>query len=137
MFLRRFEYFCRKKSKCAAGETLYKKAALCYTVFCMKTVVLASTNKGKIKEIKRMLGEGVNVLSAAEAGFDGDVEETGATFYENALIKARAVYAAVGLPVIADDGGLEVDFLSGAPGVYSARYAGEHGNDARNRALSL
>ena len=126
-----------KKLKIRRGRNALQPGGVVLYCPYMKTVVLASSNKGKIKEIKQMLGEKINVLSAAEAGFEGDVEETGASFYENALIKARAVYAAAALPVIADDGGLEVDFLGGAPGVFSARYAGEHGNDARNRALLL
>ena len=87
--------------------------------------VLASQNKKKIAELQAILGElGVEVLSQQEAGVDLEVEETGTTFEENARLKARAVMEATGLPAIADDSGLMVDALDGAPGVYSARYGG-------------
>ena len=99
-------------------------------------VVFASRNKGKIKEVKAIL-EGVDVLSLDDIGFEGDVEETGSTFEENSLIKAQAVFDFCHLPVIADDSGLIVEALGGAPGVMSARYAGGHGNDADNRKLLL
>lgn len=92
--------------------------------------VIATQNKGKLAEMRRMLEPlGHTVLSAKEAGFTQDVEETGATFAENAALKAAAVAQAVGKPVIADDSGLMVDALDGAPGVYSARYAGEGATD--------
>ena len=92
--------------------------------------VIATQNKGKLKEMRRILEPlGHTVLSAKEAGFDGDVEETGSTFAENAALKAAAVAQALGKPVIADDSGLMVDALNGAPGVYSARYAGEGATD--------
>ena len=91
------------------------------------TFVLASKNKKKLVEMQEILGEmGVKVLSQAQAGVDLEPEETGATFEENAVIKARAVSEASGLPAIADDSGLMVDALDGAPGVYSARYGGSH-----------
>lgn len=96
-------------------------------------VVLATKNTGKAKEIGRILeGSGVEIVSLE--GFAG-VElppETGKTMEENALLKARAVAEATGLPALADDSGLEVDFLGGAPGVYSARYAGEKATDEEN-----
>ena len=102
-------------------------------------LIIASNNKHKIVEIKTMLGEWFdNVLSQGEAGFFDDVEETGDTFSENSYIKASAIadkftdYA-----VIADDSGLMVDALNGAPGVYSARYCGVHGNDKANNDLLL
>ena len=96
-------------------------------------LVLASKNEKKLAEMNAILSElGVEVCSEAQAGVDVDVEETGTTFEENSLLKARAVMEASGLPAIADDSGLCVDALNGAPGVYSARYAGEHGNDAAN-----
>ena len=72
-----------------------------------------------------------------DAGFEGDIEENGTTFEENAVIKAEAVSRATGLPALADDSGLSVDALDGAPGVYSARYAGDHGNDQANNDLLL
>ena len=89
--------------------------------------VLASKNKKKLAEMQTILGEqGIHVLSQAQAGVDLDPEETGLTFEENAIIKARAVSEASGLPAIADDSGLMVDALDGAPGVFSARYGGSH-----------
>ena len=91
------------------------------------TFVLASKNAKKLAEMQTILGEqGVQVLSQAQAGVDLDPEETGTTFEENAIIKAKAVAEASGLPAIADDSGLMVDALDGAPGVYSARYGGSH-----------
>ena len=100
-------------------------------------LVLASKNKKKLVEMNDILsGRGVEVCSEAEAGVDVDVEETGTTFEENSLLKARAVMAASGLPAVADDSGLCVDALNGAPGVYSARYGGEGLDDtARYRLL--
>ena len=84
-------------------------------------LVLASKNPGKLKEMRDILAElGVEVVSEADAGVDVDVEETGTTFAENARLKARAVAQASGLPAIADDSGLCVDALNGAPGVYPA-----------------
>ena len=91
------------------------------------TFVLASKNKKKLAEMQTILGEqGILVLSQAQAGVDVDPEETGLTFEENAVIKAKAVAEASGLPAIADDSGLMVDALDGAPGVFSARYGGSH-----------
>ncbi len=103
----------------------------------MKDLIVASGNKGKIEEIKSILGGAYNVISMKEAGFIGDVDETGVTFYENALIKAQTVSKALNKDVLADDSGLLVDALDGAPGVYSARYAGDHGNDKLNRDLLI
>ena len=100
----------------------------------MKEIVLASGNKGKIAEFNAMLAP-VSVISPKDLGLDFDVEETGKTFFENALIKARALYELCGKPTIADDSGLCVDALDGAPGVYSARYSG--GSDADNVAKLL
>lgn len=92
--------------------------------------VVASSNAGKIIEIKKVLqGMAFEVISMADAGFNEDIEETGTTFEENALIKARAVSDKINSIVMADDSGLEVDALDGAPGVYSARYAGEGASD--------
>lgn len=99
--------------------------------------VLATHNPGKLAEMKAILsGLGVEVVSPAEAGVEVDVEETGTTFAENAMLKAKAICAAAGLPAIADDSGLCVDALNGGPGVYSARYGGE-GLDDRKRCLLL
>ena len=99
--------------------------------------VLATHNPGKLAEMKAILsGLGVEVISPAEAGIEVDVEETGATFAENAMLKAKAVCAAAGLPAIADDSGLCVDALNGGPGVYSARYGGEELDD-RGRCMLL
>ena len=92
----------------------------------MKTIVVATQNKGKVKEIKEMLtGLNVDVKTMGEVGMDIDIEENGTTFEENALIKARAISALIDAIVIADDSGLEVDYLGKEPGVYSARYLGE------------
>ncbi|MCL2019094.1 MAG: RdgB/HAM1 family non-canonical purine NTP pyrophosphatase [Oscillospiraceae bacterium] len=89
-----------------------------------KQIIAATNNKGKLAEIKKILElHGFTVLSLAQAGIDADPEETGTTFEENARIKAREIYRIAKKPVIADDSGLEVDYLNGEPGVYSARYA--------------
>ncbi len=99
--------------------------------------VLATHNPGKLAEMKAILsGLGVEVMSPSEAGVEVDVEETGTTFAENAMLKAKAICAAAGLPAIADDSGLCVDALNGGPGVYSARYGGE-GLDDRGRCMLL
>lgn len=101
----------------------------------LKKVVMASGNAGKIREIARLLeGLGVEVVAQAELGVT-DADETGTTFAENSLIKAQHAAAATGLPAIADDSGLSVDALGGAPGVYSARYAGDGGDEANNDKL--
>jgi XTP/dITP diphosphohydrolase len=102
-------------------------------------LIAATRNKGKLEEIAQILKQfPFNVVSMTEAGVTDDIEETGSTFEENALIKAKKVWEATGKSeiVLADDSGLEVDYLDGAPGVYSARYAGEGASDAdRNRKL--
>ncbi len=99
----------------------------------MKTFVLASKNKHKAEEIKNILGEGFEVITQTEAGAGGiEVIEDGATFEENAIKKAEEIMRITGKPTIADDSGLCVDFLGGAPGVYTARYAGENATDAEN-----
>lgn len=98
--------------------------------------VLASHNKGKLAEMQAVLAElGIEVVMPAELGIDVDVEETGETFAENAALKAKAIMAASGLPAIADDSGLCVNWLNGAPGVYSARYGGLDDDAARYRLL--
>lgn len=103
----------------------------------MKRVVLASGNAGKLKEMGELLaGLDWQVLAQHELGVQ-DVPETGLSFVENALIKARHACRITGLPALADDSGLIVDALGGAPGLYSARYAGEPGNAAANTAKLL
>lgn len=93
-------------------------------------VILASNNKNKLKEIREILSPlGYELISQSESGINLEVDETGTTFEENALLKARAIYKISGTPVISDDSGLEVDYLNGAPGVYSHRYAGENATD--------
>lgn len=95
-------------------------------------LVLATTNQGKVAELRRILaGLDVELLSADEVALP-DVEETGATFEDNALLKARQSARACGLACVSDDSGLVVDALDGEPGVYSARYAGRHGDDEAN-----
>ena len=101
-------------------------------------LVLASKNQKKLVEMNEILSHlGIQVCSEAEAGVDVEVEETCATFEENSLLKARAVMEASGMPAIADDSGLCVDALNGAPGVYSARYGGEGLDDAGRYRLLL
>ena len=107
-------------------------------------LVLATRNAHKVGELRSILaaalpadGAGaVEVLAAGDLGLP-DVPETGVTFAENALIKARAVCAATGLVAVADDSGIAVDVLGGSPGIFSARWAGRHGDDAANLALLL
>ena len=89
-------------------------------------LIFATGNKGKLREAREILGPGYEVLSPADLGLDAEVEETGSTFQENSLIKAKYLYGQCGLPCFADDSGLEVDALGGAPGIYSARYASDH-----------
>ena len=107
------------------------------------TFVLCSQNKNKIREFREILCERasellgdnppeIEILSLSDIGFFDDIVEDGNTFEENALIKVRAVSNMTDYPCIADDSGLEVDALGGEPGIYSARYAGEHGNDQKN-----
>ena len=101
-------------------------------------MVLASKNQKKMKEMNEILsGMGVEVCLQSDVGIDIDVEETGTTFEENSLLKARAVMEASGLPAIADDSGLCVDALNGAPGVYSARYGGDGLDDTGRYRLLL
>ncbi|MDF2674881.1 MAG: XTP/dITP diphosphatase [Clostridiales bacterium] len=103
-------------------------------------LIIGSNNAHKIDEIKNILKDlNYNILSLKEAGIDIEVEENGSTFEENSYIKAKAILDLAGEAVLADDSGLEVFALNGAPGVYSARFAGEHGNDRKNndRLLEL
>jgi XTP/dITP diphosphohydrolase len=99
-------------------------------------LVVASGNAHKLREIAEIFTE-FEIVSQKAMGFDEDVEETGTTFEENALIKARAAAKALNMVALADDSGICVNALNGAPGVYSARYGGEHGNDKKNRDLLL
>ena len=95
-------------------------------------IVLATGNTGKVREMASLLADaGMDVMAQTELGV-GSVEETGLTFVENAIIKARHAAKVTGLPAIADDSGISVDYLGGAPGIYSARYAGTVGNDGAN-----
>lgn len=100
------------------------------------TLIIASNNPGKIREIKAILGSRfAHILSMSEAGLQMDVEETGTTFEENAILKAQAVAQATGMTALADDSGLAVDALGGAPGVYSARYSGGDDQDNNDKLL--
>lgn len=99
-----------------------------------KIIVAATGNEHKLKEMREILKD-YKVISAKEAGFSDDVEETGKTFLENAFLKARAVVGKTGRAALADDSGLAVEALGGAPGIYSARYSG--GGSAENRKLLL
>ncbi len=103
-------------------------------------LVVATKNKGKLNEIKEITRDlPLNVISMEEAGISEDIDETGSTFEENALIKARAVHGIIGAMVMADDSGLEVDWLNGAPGVHTSRFAGEGASDMDkiNKLLGL
>lgn len=100
-------------------------------------IILATGNQGKVKEMADVLAQfGFEVVAQSEFGIESP-EETGLTFVENAILKARHAAKISGLPAIADDSGLSVTALGGAPGLYSARYAGEEGNDGKNRAKLL
>lgn len=101
-------------------------------------IAIATNNRNKLKEIRAVLGGFFDeMLSLDDLGIDVEIEETGATLTENALIKARTIRDMTGLASLADDSGLMCDALGGAPGVYSARYAGEEHDDAKNNALLL
>ena len=106
-------------------------------LFRKPKLVLASQNAGKLRELRALFGAEYDVSSMGELGVDMEIEETGTTFEENARIKAETLCARTGCAALADDSGLEVDCLGGAPGVYSARYAGKHGDDAANNALLI
>ncbi|HEY8230465.1 MAG TPA: RdgB/HAM1 family non-canonical purine NTP pyrophosphatase [Rhodanobacteraceae bacterium] len=103
----------------------------------MHKIVLASGNAGKLSELRELLaGSGIELTAQSGLGI-GDAEETGLTFVENAILKARHAACTSGMPSLADDSGLCVDALDGAPGLYSARYAGVHGDNAANNAKLL
>lgn len=97
-------------------------------------IVIASSNAGKIRELEKIF-KGTVIMSMLDAGFDEEIKETGETFKENAFIKAMTVSKKLGVPALADDSGLCVDFLGGAPGIYSSRFSGE--GDEANRKLLL
>ena len=101
--------------------------------------ILATNNMKKLAEMQRILSPlGINVVTAKMLGVTlEDVEEDGETFEDNAKLKARAACKEMNMPAIADDSGLCVDYLNGAPGIFSARFAGEHGNDEKNNDLLL
>lgn len=101
--------------------------------------ILATNNMKKLAEMQRILSPlGINVVTAKTLGIElEDVEETGTTFEENARLKATAACKETNMPAIADDSGLCVDYLNGAPGIFSARFSGEHGNDEKNNDLLL
>ena len=96
-------------------------------------LVLATRNQGKVKEMRRLMADhrDIEIISVAEFNIE-DVEETGTSFEENALLKAETIARATGLPALADDSGLCVDALDGAPGIFSARWSGVHGDDGAN-----
>lgn len=103
----------------------------------INTIVLASGNKGKLKEFNHILND-LQVEVVPQSNFEvADAEETGLSFVENAILKARHAAKATGLPALADDSGLEVDALAGAPGIYSARFSGDGATDQTNNALLL
>lgn len=97
----------------------------------MKKLIIATGNSGKVRELNAMLADVYEVVSQTELGVS-EVPETGLSFVENALIKARNASRQTGMPALADDSGLVVDALNGAPGIYSARYAGENASDEKN-----
>ena len=99
----------------------------------MEKIVLASNNKGKIREFREILQD-KEIIPYGELGITEEPEETGKTFYENALIKARTIALKTGLPTVSDDSGLCVEYLSGEPGIYSARYSGDENKETRDKS---
>lgn len=95
-------------------------------------LVFATNNRHKLEEVAAKVGEKIRLLTLLDIGCTDDIEETGTTFWENASIKSHHIYEKYKLNCFGDDSGLEIDALNGEPGVYSARYAGEHGNHAAN-----
>ena len=102
----------------------------------MRKIVFATNNAHKLQEVRQILGDEIEVLSLADIGFEGDIPETGETLLENAAQKAQYIYNRYHIDVFADDTGLEVDALNGAPGIHSARYAGE-GHDSEANMTKL
>ncbi len=104
----------------------------------MKKIIFASNNKGKVEEVKHILSDlNIQIISLADIDDSIDIEESGDSFEENALIKAEQVFERFKIPTMADDSGLVVQQLNGAPGIYSARYAGVDGNDRANNEKLL
>lgn len=103
----------------------------------MKKLLIATHNKGKFKEFAKIFADRFEVLSLPYNGFDGEVEENGSTYYENALLKAKFVFENTGELALADDSGLCVNALNGEPGLYSARYGGENSTQAQKNQLLL
>ncbi len=103
----------------------------------MKKLIVASSNKGKLKEIAEIFKDYYQIVSMKEMGFNEEIEETGNTFFENSLIKAKSVSMYFNEDCLADDSGLMVDYLDGAPGIYSARFSGKNATDENNRKLLL
>jgi XTP/dITP diphosphohydrolase len=103
----------------------------------MKQIVFATNNAHKLEEVRQILGEKFEVLSLKDIGFEGDIPETGQTLLDNAAMKAHYIYDRYHIDVFADDTGLEVEALNGAPGVHSARYAGEGHDSEANMAKLL
>ncbi|MBR2349147.1 MAG: RdgB/HAM1 family non-canonical purine NTP pyrophosphatase [Clostridia bacterium] len=103
----------------------------------MQELISATNNKNKLREFREILGDKFIISSLADEGITVEIEEDADTFYGNALKKAKTIAELTGKPALADDSGLIVDALGGAPGVYSARYGGEDGNDVLNRAKLL
>jgi XTP/dITP diphosphohydrolase len=101
------------------------------------TICLATNNAHKVEELQQMLGGKFTIKTLADVGFTDEIEETEATFQGNSRLKARHIYDIYGMTTIADDSGLEVSALNGEPGIYSARYAGEHGNHEKNNIKLL
>lgn len=100
-------------------------------------IIFATGNENKVKEVREILPAHIELVSLKEMGYFEDIEETGKTLEENSLLKAQTIFDKYKLPVMAEDTGLEVDALDGAPGVYSARYAGEHEDSNANMDLLL
>lgn len=100
-------------------------------------ILVATNNQHKLKEIKEILGQKAELVTMAELGIECEIEENGETFFDNAMLKANGIMQLSGLPTLADDSGLMVDALNGAPGVYSARYSGYAHNDLQNRIKLL
>jgi XTP/dITP diphosphohydrolase len=104
----------------------------------MKKIIFATKNMGKADEVNQIMDDpDIQIISLADINESIEIKETGSTFEENALIKAKQVFDRFKLPIIADDSGLVVEQLNGAPGIYSSRYAGEEGNDAANNEKLL
>ncbi len=103
----------------------------------MKKLIVASSNKGKLKEIAEIFKDYYQIVSMKEMGYTQEIEENGSTFFENSLIKAKTVSLYFNEDCLADDSGIVTDYLNGAPGIYSARFSGENATDESNRKLLL